>query len=438
MKSINTIIKLLLFLFFLLRPTSWQQFTDFANVMKAFIGTSYLSLPFAFKQSGLAMIIKCKIMAVDIILESSHHYKELQNEECYLEMRQLREEVEQDMTLGDIGHIAIGKWGIRIVDLALILTQTGFCVAYFIFIGNTLKDIFPVKYPTNSTIANTVTDIALTTQSTNVNTGATLRNSTPLVPPIVGHETAPPFVLLLLVPFPFVVLMSFVRYVRKLGPISGIANVAILVGFVGLLAHILQGLHFNIDQVSQANWITFPIFFGQLTGAFEGIGCATVKVSNRKEVEDYQSRNYLSNSINESQEDANQSTETDSLVVHENDDSVEVPFVYKRKSHFLNFLFQRLTWKRNLIRTCLVTVTAALALLLKDEFAYVNALIGSMGSSVLAYILPCIFHLALFKNTNSGFVVVKNISLIVLGIVGGIVGVVMTVQIIVKDFTHKK
>ena len=34
-----------------------SQFTDFANVLKAFIGTSYISLPFAFYQSGLAVSI---------------------------------------------------------------------------------------------------------------------------------------------------------------------------------------------------------------------------------------------------------------------------------------------------------------------------------------------------------------------------------------------
>lgn len=37
------------------RPSLWQQFTDFANVLKAFIGTSYLSLPFAFYQSGIVV-----------------------------------------------------------------------------------------------------------------------------------------------------------------------------------------------------------------------------------------------------------------------------------------------------------------------------------------------------------------------------------------------
>lgn len=152
-------------------------------------------------------------------------------------MRQLREEVEQEMTLGDIGLIATGKWGLRIVNIALMLTQTGFCVAYFIFIGNTLSDMFPVKWYHNNGTMHNDTDTHMTYDG---NVGA-LRNSTPLIPPHVGHETAPPFFLLLLVPFPFLVLMSFVRYVRKLGPISGVANVAILVGFIALLAHILQG-----------------------------------------------------------------------------------------------------------------------------------------------------------------------------------------------------
>ena len=80
----------------------------------------------------------------------------------------------------------------------------------------------------------------------------------------------------------------------------------------------------------------------------------------------------------------------------------------------------------------LVLFTAGLAVLLKDEFAYVNALIGSMGSSVLAYILPCVFHLILFKNTNSVGVVIKDIVFIIFGVVGGLVGVVITVQNIVK------
>lgn len=46
---------MIMFAFAINRPSAWQQFTDFANVLKAFIGTSYLSLPFAFYQSGLVV-----------------------------------------------------------------------------------------------------------------------------------------------------------------------------------------------------------------------------------------------------------------------------------------------------------------------------------------------------------------------------------------------
>lgn len=127
--------------------------------------------------------------------------------------------------------------------------------------------------------------------------------------------------------------------------------------------------------------------------------------------------------------------------MHRNNDDVDLgnlKLITKAIMIKVLFISQKLTWKRNIIRTLLVTATAGLAILLKNEFAYVNAFIGSMGSSVLAFILPCIFHLVLFKNTNTGFVVVKNIVFILFGIIGGIVGVVMTVHKIVEDLTHNK
>jgi hypothetical protein len=186
------------------------------------------------------MIIKCKNMAVKMILDSSQRYKELQNEECYQEMRHMKDQLEKEMTLGDIGKIAIGAWGIRIVNFSLILTQSGFCVAYFIFMGNTLKDMFPVHFYNSTTRSRLPSDFS-SIPFADTAVEATLRNASPMVPPILGQETAPTFVLLLLIPFPFLVLMSFIRNVRKLGPVSGVANIAILAGFIGLLTYILQG-----------------------------------------------------------------------------------------------------------------------------------------------------------------------------------------------------
>ena len=37
------------------RPTVFRQVADFANVFKAFIGTNWIGLPFAFKESGIVV-----------------------------------------------------------------------------------------------------------------------------------------------------------------------------------------------------------------------------------------------------------------------------------------------------------------------------------------------------------------------------------------------
>ena len=42
--------------------------------------------------------------------------------------------------------------------------------------------------------------------------------------------------------------------------------------------HLFKGLHFKLKNVSLARLSTFPIFFGQLTGAYEGIGTVSLKV----------------------------------------------------------------------------------------------------------------------------------------------------------------
>ena len=62
--KINNFKKVLSFLVFFCRTSILSQFTDFANVLKAFIGTSYISLPFAFYQSGLAVSMHMELISV--------------------------------------------------------------------------------------------------------------------------------------------------------------------------------------------------------------------------------------------------------------------------------------------------------------------------------------------------------------------------------------
>jgi len=82
----------------------------------------------------------------------------------------------------------------------------------------------------------------------------------------------------------------------------------------------------------------------------------------------------------------------------------------------------------------LVTFTAGCALLFRSQFAYIAALTGSIGSSLLSYILPPIFDLALRRRKMRRAVFVKNISLIVFGVVLGVMGLYVTMSEIVESF----
>ena len=67
-----------------------------------------------------------------------------------------------------------------------------------------------------------------------------------------------------------------------------------------------------------------------------------------------------------------------------------------------------------------------MAYLGRDYYAYISALSGSIGSSLLAFILPCVFHLILKKDVLPGFIIAKDILLILFGVIAGVVGFVTT------------
>ena len=65
----------------------------------------------------------------------------------------IHEHITKNMSYGDVGNLAYGSIGVGIVNFCIGLTQFGFCVNYFIFIGNTLHSLFPVHlcYSDNKT-----------------------------------------------------------------------------------------------------------------------------------------------------------------------------------------------------------------------------------------------------------------------------------------------
>ncbi|XP_029191850.2 proton-coupled amino acid transporter 1-like [Acropora millepora] len=490
----------------LIRPTVLRQVADFANVFKAFIGTNWIGLPFAFKESGFVLglvgilviavvtdhcchlVIKCKRAAVQKVLDTVCLSDVTDVESQLTQAALLRDTVEKRMLYGDIGRIAMGKWGVLLVNIALLATQYGFCVGYFIFMGNTIALMFTVPVtPLHNGSASNVTS-----------------------PPSHSHHP-PPFALIVLIPLLPLILFSYIRGVRRLGPISFMANIALFVAFLSVIGYMLSGLKFKWHEIKLAHWATFPVFFGQVTSAYEGIGtlipietsmaeskhrfplylhfaigglsailacfgmlgylvygedvaqivtdsfhpgplilavrcllCFAILLTYPLQlfpiieiVESWLFKSEAKNARTESSLNNDLSTSSDDAMISQVDNkSVTVnecsrllaPEIPKEKSRLRQ-------WKKNLLRTLLVLSTAGIAIALKHDFAFVSAIVGSVGSSTLGFILPCVFHLVLYKETNTRLIKAKDCLLITFGLLGGVVGLTVTIMQMVKQFS---
>ena len=82
----------------------------------------------------------------------------------------------------------------------------------------------------------------------------------------------------------------------------------------------------------------------------------------------------------------------------------------------------------------LVIFTAACALAFRSQFAYISALTGSIGSSLLSYILPPMFDISLRGHKMSRAARIKNLFLMLFGVVLGLMGLYVTMKEIVESF----
>jgi len=85
-----------------------------------------------------------------------------------------------------------------------------------------------------------------------------------------------------------------------------------------------------------------------------------------------------------------------------------------------------------LLRAILVMGTAGLAVLFRDDFSYFTSIIGSVGSSLLAFILPCVFQNKLFEGRLSRAVIAKNYAIAIFGFLGGMAGLYVNIQTLIS------
>ncbi|XP_021358618.1 uncharacterized protein LOC110453783 isoform X2 [Mizuhopecten yessoensis] len=595
---------------------------DFANMLKAFIGSNYLGVAFAFKQSGLVLgvislliiagltdhcchlIVKTKYHAMRVILgqfkvkrqlsQSSDRYqagnrldcsgysfngettdsdgdhphtngvdRDLPNVDIEVnDLAKLEHHMMKHMSYGDVGRLSFGKSGLFVVNLFIGTTQFCFCVAYFIFIGNTIHKLFPlfvdchnvtvnstftypVSIPTttlasmphlhnggvraagftglNMTTMELITTKKFTIPESNLSTSSlttsTLPSNITLAPTVSPQNmsttpaenttkpwkrlcqdksTAPDLKLLVLTPLPLFLIFALIRSIRNLSWISVVANVSILGGCIAVFLYMI--VNFSVGDFMYANFAGLPVFFGMVTAAFEGIGLV-IPVESSMEGNRHNFNSFLHGAVgvltlilgtfgvmgyimfgNDVQQMLNlniPSTEwvsfavnvgvcvgvlltfplqiypvielieiilfsegsicgprrrMDRLLQEEDTEESLLPHAADKLPITVAVHIPDVVpaWKRNIVRILVVGAAVCLAVVFRASFAYIGGFTGAVGSSALAFVLPCIFHLKLCSKDLSYGVILKDILIIVFGCGASCVSLIYVVKALVS------
>ncbi|XP_070540532.1 uncharacterized protein [Ptychodera flava] len=86
------------------------------------------------------------------------------------------------------------------------------------------------------------------------------------------------------------------------------------------------------------------------------------------------------------------------------------------------------TWKRNVLRVGAVLVTFVFAVIFKENLAYTIGLPGAVAGMLLAFILPCVFHLVLNWRQLKLTIIIKDVAIIVISVISGIASFITVIQ----------
>jgi proton-coupled amino acid transporter len=81
-------------------------------------------------------------------------------------------------------------------------------------------------------------------------------------------------------------------------------------------------------------------------------------------------------------------------------------------------------------RILLIAVTGLVAYFL-PFFGLISGLIGALGSTALAFILPAIFHVKIFYREISVWIIIKDILIVIFGTVMMVTGTWLSIQAII-------
>ncbi|CEG44818.1 amino acid auxin permease family [Plasmopara halstedii] len=194
------------------------------HLLKGNIGPGAMSLPSGFSKTG---IYAGPVLFILVALVSVY------NMDLLLRCKQILSP-KAPMSFGEVGRKLLGPKGKMLIDVFLVGTQLGICCVYFTFVATNINVVLPER------IQNVV-------------------NERQLVFAI----------------FPALLLLSWVRTLRRITPFSSLANFAVLVGITIVFYYSIDyWKHPKMlrETTVYADWSQVPEFYGTAVYSFEGIG----------------------------------------------------------------------------------------------------------------------------------------------------------------------
>ncbi|KAG7379200.1 hypothetical protein PHYPSEUDO_008897 [Phytophthora pseudosyringae] len=194
------------------------------HLLKGNIGPGAMSLPSGFSKTGIyagpalfVLVALASVYNMDLLL----HCKQLVSPKA-------------PMSFGDVGREILGPKGKLLIDVFLVGTQLGICCVYFTFVATNIHVVLP------ESLQDAVNERQL-----------------------------------IFAIFPILLMLSWVRTLRRITPFSGLANFAVLSGIAIVF-------YYSIDYWKHprnprettvlADWSQLPEFYGTAVYSFEGIG----------------------------------------------------------------------------------------------------------------------------------------------------------------------
>ncbi|XP_041732769.2 proton-coupled amino acid transporter 4 [Coregonus clupeaformis] len=248
------------------------------HLLKGNIGTGLLGLPLAVRNAGVIVGPLCLVLmgvvcvhCMHILVHCSHHLCE----------RLKRPPMGYSDTVAfSMEHSSYqcfrksARFGRHLVNFFLVLTQLGFCSAYFVFLAENIKQVVEGYQGVNITLADESLSFA----------------NTSMVPALVPLPTMVPsepwaldLRLYMLFFLPFLILLVFMKDLKNMAVLSLLANVCMAVSVIIIFQYITTDFG-DLQRLPLTSPLAkFPFFFGTAIFAFEGIGVVLPLENQMKE-----------------------------------------------------------------------------------------------------------------------------------------------------------